>query len=241
MKTAIGIRFYSSSPEELQRLKKTVGQIVEFAVFVLIAVKDDNRKGVLPEINSWGLEKVVAVSAGNQEKFVPILNFMVKYIYSKHFDNVFFVSAEITLTEKIYQKLLGLIDDRTLVAGAALAGHKFNVGENKGTGETVPWNTLAVWNLKYLAPTGFPLAGEAPYDESFAGLEEIGACAVLQKLYSNLKIKLVDVGSVDWNIGDLDSDRIAAHIRKLESKQQRAQKQMEFLDLPAPSVEHLEV
>ena len=240
MKTAIGIRFFSSSADNLDRLKSLVEGVSAFADFILIAVKDDSSKSVIPEIVSWGQKEVEAVSVGKQEKFVPILNFMVKYVYGRGFDRLLFVSAEIELTKGIFLKLSQHLDEQTLVAGAVLAGHEFASGEQVASGVTVPWNTLAVWNLKYLARTGFPLAGEAPYDAHFAGVEEIGACAVLQSLYPDLKIKLINLGAVKWHIEELSNERIADHIKKLESKEQRAEKQLKFLELPAPKVLHIE-
>ena len=240
MKTAIGIRFYSSSADNLDRLKSLVESVSTFADFILIAVKDDIEQSVIPEIEKWNASKTKAVSVGKQEKFVPILNFMVKYVYGRGFDRLLFVSAEIELTKDIFFQLSQHLDEQTLVAGAVLAGHEFRLGENRGSGETVPWNTLAMWNLDYLARTGFPLAGEAPYDSHFAGVEEIGACAVLQSLYPDLKIKLVNLGAVKWHIEELSNERIADHIKKLESKERRAEKQLKFLELPTPKVLHIE-
>ena len=47
-----------------------------------------------------------------------------------------------------------------LVAGPAMDGHEFTEGRNIVKGRTVPWNTCALWNLNYLALTGFPLIGD---------------------------------------------------------------------------------
>lgn len=240
MKTAIGIRFFSSSADNLDRLKSLVEKSSMFADFILIAVKDDIEQSVIPEIEKWNVPKTEVVSVGKQEKFVPTLNFMVKYAYSRGFDRLFFISAEIELTKDIFLKLSEHMDEQTLVAGAVLSGHEYAAGEQVASGVTIPWNTLAVWNLKYLARTGFPLAGEAPYDSHFAGVEEIGACAVLQNLYPSLKVKLINLGAVKWYIQELSNERIAAHIKKLESKERRAEKQLKFLELPPPMVLHIE-
>ena len=39
-------------------------------------------------------------------------------------------------------------------------GHEFNDGKNVVRGRSIPWNTLAIWNLDYLSLTGFPLIGD---------------------------------------------------------------------------------
>jgi hypothetical protein len=41
-----------------------------------------------------------------------------------------------------------------------LSGHEFSEGEQIARGRTVPWNTFAVWSIRELALTGFPLVGD---------------------------------------------------------------------------------
>ncbi|KAL7564615.1 hypothetical protein ACA910_017956 [Epithemia clementina (nom. ined.)] len=105
-------------------------------------------------------------------------------------------------------------------------------------GRTTPWNTLAVWNLRKLATTGFLLLSEgyltSSDKEPSYGVEEVVTIALLQQLLGkeNAVAKLVPVPGVDWdaNFG-ADVDRQQWHESKMESKLTRAARQMELTKL----------
>lgn len=61
----------------------------------------------------------------------------------------------------------------TLVAGGAFPGHEFCVGEHVITGRKCPWNTFAMWDVRKLAITGFPLIGDGLGEDVPSGVEVI--------------------------------------------------------------------
>ena len=105
--------------------------------------------------------------------FVPALNALVSWGCSTILGKeglIMFLSVETNVTPQSINKLCQYINlDDTLVVGAALRGHdhKHSSGsaeiEVELNGVTTPWNTLAVWNLKKLAITGFAMIAEVVY------------------------------------------------------------------------------
>jgi len=179
---------------------------------------------------------------------------------------ILFASAETTASAAAVRALREQLtpDDDALVAGIVLPGHDYRgkgtkddeVVETALNGRTTPWNTLALWDLRKLALTGFQLVSEglvmpdhAVDDDvapgmNIAGVEEVVAIAVLQKLLGRerAKAKLVqmaDGGGVEWDqtFGG-DPARQEWHARKMESKLSRAARQMELLGLTEGVVHH---
>ena len=142
------------------------------------------------------------------------------------------------------------LSNSTLVVGALLQGHDYQKkAEREGSpeekaiqkvelnGRTTPWNTLAVWNLRKLATTGFLLLSEgyltSSDDEPSYGVEEVIAIALLQKLLGpdSAKAKLVPIPGVNWESDFSDPERRLWHQAKMESKLSRAARQMKIAKL----------
>lgn len=104
--------------------------------------------------------EVIAVTPWG--KFVPALNALIRYAsVDCQAQLILFVSAETEASASSIAKLVDEVDSSTLVCGAALPGHAYSSGERvKLSGQTSPWNTLAVWNLPNLALNGFPLVSD---------------------------------------------------------------------------------
>lgn len=149
-------------------------------------------------------------------------------------------SAEFPPTNVAVDLLLSHIDENTLVAGARFSEHSFIPGSVQGSGVTVPWNTFAVWNLKWLARFGFPLCGDAPFDAKQAAVEEVTAIALYQKLWG-VTTKLVSVPGFyeEWNTDGWDAERLLKHQAKIASKVSRPASQLSWAELPEPLVTHV--
>jgi hypothetical protein len=187
---------------------------------------------VLP-VQPWGM-------------FVPALNALVSWA-SPLADQILFVSAETTASAKAIEALRFRMTDDTLVCGALLPGHDYKGEEtqqNEGirtelNGRTTPWNTLALWDLKKLALTGFQSVSDGLHGSgsgqqaSIAGVEEVVAIAVLQKLLGpeHTKAKLVRTEGVEWDQRFDDPARQLWHEHKMKSKMERAAKQLELTGL----------
>jgi len=237
MKIAIGTRFYGKDAEKLPELEAFVRKAAEFVDEVFVAINEtEDKTRALDYLRKLEIPKLHVLGINAWGKFTTALNTIVYHTSSERFSHVLFCSPEIELSREMIEELASYMDEATLVVGAAVAGHEFEEGEHVGTGSRVPWNTLALWNLKYLARTGFVLAADAPFAPDAAGVEEVATCAVLQTLYPQLLVKLVALGKVKWNV---DKSRIDVHIKKIESKNSRAEQQLKFLELQAPKVVHV--
>lgn len=151
-------------------------------------------------------------------------------------------SVEIIMTKEMVDRLMTFMAPDTLCVGARLPGHEFYPGKIfKGNGKTIPWNTCCVWRLEMLAMLGFPLAGDASFDRSQAGVEGLTLDALAQHINpEKTKIKLVEVPGIEWKTEFSDDPaRRQAHERKIRLKVQRPRLQLGLLGLPEPAVEHI--
>jgi hypothetical protein len=188
-------------------------------------------------------------------RFVPALNALVLHAASAHrAKRILFVSAETTAPKSSIDALLsemkkedGSDDESVLVAGARLAGHDYRAAQADTAslvvplnGRTSPWNTLAVWNLKKLAITGFQLVSDALITDDdknrepwYAGIEEVVAIALLQTLLGRdqARAKLVHVPGITWDQTFDDPERKKWHEYKMESKATRAAHQLELTNI----------
>jgi hypothetical protein len=219
------------------------------------------RLHVLP-VTPWG-------------KFVPALNALVQFaaasqpLHDKEKDSchqILFCSAETSCSAQAVRTLQSHLQDDTAVVGACLPGHDYQSATQCSTtadaaavqqqqqqqpvivplnGRTSPWNTLALWDLRKLALTGFlpvsdGLLSDDATDPSF-GIEEVVATCLLQKLLGadQAKSKLVqltttdsnDDAGVDWNQSFDDPERKKWHEQKMKSKLTRAARQLELTGL----------
>lgn len=199
-------------------------------------------------------------------KFVPALNAIIAFAATTTTstttssqkataNSILFVSAETTLASKTaLQSLLSHMDlETTLVVGARLPGHDYHgtsaapaaADDNTKSdvvvplnGRTTPWNTLAVWNLRKLALTGFVQVSEGILthgqpNEPSQGVEEVMAISLLQHIFGveQAQAKLVqlatdDSGGVLWEETFTDPQRQQWHDAKMKSKLERAARQV---------------
>ncbi|KAJ3290584.1 hypothetical protein HDU76_007376, partial [Blyttiomyces sp. JEL0837] len=79
--------------------------------------------------------------------------------------------------------------DDTLVVGKCFGDHEFHTTEDSEavlplTGITTPWNTLAIWNVRKLALTGFLAVAEGfAAFATVGGVEEVSVIALHQLLH----------------------------------------------------------
>jgi hypothetical protein len=184
---------------------------------------------------------------------------------------ILFCSAETTCSAQAVRTLQSHLQADTAVVGACLSGHDYQKSKATATndddaqqqqsqsqrqprepvvvelnGRTSPWNTLALWDLRKLALTGFLLVSDGllsddKLDPSF-GIEAVVATCLLQKLLGpdQAKSKLVQLTStsgddndsaVGWNQDFDDPARKKWHEQKMASKVTRAARQLEMTGL----------
>jgi hypothetical protein len=132
----------------------------------------------------------------------------------------------------------------TLVSGAKLYGHTFELGyKNNSSGCHCPWNTFALWNNAFLGPFGFQLGGDMPHDRKNAGVEEVLTIGVIQKLFGaeNRQVKLVEIPSINDrpDMSNWIQERIESEQTKIESKDKRPRTQLEWAQITGPTVRHI--
>lgn len=57
--------------------------------------------------------------------------------------------------------------------GLSFEGHEFSVGMHSLKGRTSPWNTFAIWDVKYLSRTGFLLISDGVEQNDKSGGVEV--------------------------------------------------------------------
>lgn len=223
-----------SSADLVAPVQRAIQTLVDSSIIKLDYVR-------IVEVTPWG-------------KFVPALNACISFACRElEASHIVFVSAETNAPKESMQVLLRhAANDDTLVAGACLPGHDYSgpasTDQSPSTitlnGRTSPWNTLAVWSLQKLALTGFQLVSDGLLTnddtEPSYGVEEVICIALLQKLLGadNAQAKLVRLSGVAWDQSFLDPERAKWHEQKLESKRQRAARQLELTGLSG-TVQHL--
>ncbi|MEK7116269.1 MAG: hypothetical protein AAB879_02660 [Patescibacteria group bacterium] len=241
MPLAIGTRFFETKdPHRVSIVKEFVRRASAFASNVLVAVNtEEDVSGALQAVNAMKVSGATAFEVTPWGKFVAPLNVIISKAVRRGASHLLLASAEVQVTQAIVSALGRELGDQTIVVGAAVIGHDLGDGVVIGTGERVPWNTLAMWNLKYLKVTGFPLIGDAPFDPSQAGVEEVCALSVLQRLYPACRAVLLNVPGVEWDTAHWDPERLAAHQKKMASKRSRSEKQLAEANLAPPVIIHV--
>lgn len=238
----IGTRFFSNGKDvaaDLARLSKFLDAARKLGkVFVAINTDEDKSDALLFCRENY--LNVDAFPVAPWQKFVAPLNAIVYKAAQSGADRLLLASAEFAPEAHQVEPLLAHVGDDAIVAGARFSEHQFHVGEMEGSGVTVPWNTFALWNLAELAKIGFPLVGDASFDQKMAGVEEVSTIALYQEL-RGLKAKLVSVPGFyeEWNTAGWDEERLKKHHAKIVSKVSRPVAQLKWAGLSAPRVIHI--
>jgi len=192
-------------------------------------------------------------------QFIPALNTLVRWACTSCPDaeRIAFLSLETHATADALIELCRHVHlHDTLVAGAVLPGHHhcepLDTDRNaigmtvELTGRTCPWNTLAIWNLKQLAVTGFPLLADGLHinedgSPGAAGIEEFSTILIHQKIFrDSFKAKLVKIThGLHWEDNFQDEERRKWHEYKMQTKFTRAEQHRKILGYLTGTVIHL--
>lgn len=123
-----------------------------------------------------------------------------------------------------------------------MTGHLFEEGVHTLSGRRCPWNTMAIWRVDYLSLVGFLLVSDGlANDRAIGGVEELASISLLQQLRPGLKAKLIaQAGSEEaWKTTFDDPERAKYQEFKMQSKEERAARQLQALPLTAGQVIHI--
>jgi hypothetical protein len=167
--------------------------------------------------------------------FTQPLNMLVEKALSMGAKELLFQSIEVEISLEDIEKLEShLIHCNSLVVGAKLNEEH---GKNKKgivplDGWTVPWNTLAMWNIEKLGLIGFLSISSGNLENIPGGIEEVVTISLLQQLKPNeMRAKLIELESLTWNTNWNSDERKAYHKEKMESKEERSKVQLEKLGI----------
>ena len=253
-KIVIGTRFWEEKPgsNSIDKLKLFIKKIrcENISERILVAVNiDKDKSGILnskriktPGVNVFG----VTPWGWGRRSIQPLNAIVFEAAKLRGVKFLLLVSAtEITRLSKSHVTQLYLrMDEETLVAGAVMKGHDFKNGKVSGNALTVPWNTLALWNLEKLSKLGFPLISDAPFNKKYTGMEEVSTISLFQTLKPFLKAKLVEIPGIEWETDNLSEERLKRHEEKMRTKKKRANAQMKELKklgFKFPIIDHIPI
>mmetsp|Transcript_7067 Transcript_7067/g.26010 ORF Transcript_7067/g.26010 Transcript_7067/m.26010 type:complete len:387 (-) Transcript_7067:210-1370(-) len=262
----VATRFFGKGPEDLERLRAFVERSAEGpnVTHVLVAVKTEvdlsGALAALPALLSPTAHEATQVFGvepwGGISHSLNALLYKAKMLKAT---DLLLQSPEINAGAHHIDLLLRERTQDTLCVGFALPGHippaelpldVVHTPDNGSRGSlrtyihglTIPWNTLAVWDVEKLSITGF-LACSDHLDPP--GMEEAPAMAMLQRILpKSAKIKLLHfvAGGIVWDTDFSDAVRYEKHRKKMASKAARVQVQMEMLgESLAGTIEHIKI
>lgn len=248
-KIVVGNRFFEMNPDNGEKARAKLSSFIDnmFAtgrvekVVIAVNVAAD-KSGAMEFIGGMNDPNVVAIEVTPWGKFVPALSALLEYACMSGADGIFYASTELRIEQSALDALIVQVDDQTLVAGLRLEGHAFDPGQNECNGNTCPWNTAALWRVKDgLDRLGYPSIGEALFDPTRknAGVEEVNAVNLYQKIYTDCGAKLIQASGTDWNTAQSNGGDAATFDWKMSKKYPRPEAQRAHAMLQAGKVMHI--
>ena len=254
VKLAIGLRVYEKNREALVKKMRFLDHVpwhMVGKVFVAVNVEKD-QSGALEYFNTV-LEDSRVEAFPVQPWFkigLPALNAIVHKATAQSFTHLWFVSTRLVINGAIAETLLRYFVDnpaenmraKISVVGAVMPGHQFSEREWKVgisetevfsiTGETTPFNTCAVWSLRYLHPIGFLPISEMPTNQEAAGIEELPTILMQGKLFGACA-RMLFISDIRQQTAHWDEDRKERNTTIILTKAKRSKEQVELLSSPS--------
>ncbi len=232
----VGTRIHSasaSSSPDLSQLGNWCKAALEYADTVIVAT-DDSLIGRIRRIIAPLGERARALHVSPWQGFAVPLNAIVAEASSLGGDRLLLQSLEICVPPSEVQKLHAHLTKNTLVVGAKLLDtHGGGRGIQPLDGQTSPWNTLALWDLEKLHVTGFLGVSSGLLPGVPGGMEEVSTISLLQHLFPDrAAAKLVNLSGIGWTTAWNDEKRIHYHNKKMLTKRDRGEIQLQYLGVP---------
>lgn len=242
---AIGTRFWDnrerSSPNKILDF---VERTSKYADLILVAINvAQDKSGAIEALKDFQGLRTLRVIPVQPWGFSSAMNTLIRFADQEHQKYLLSQSVEIFMDNKVLEELMKEMDQNTLCVGARLPDHEFFPGEKvEGNGNTVPWNTCCIWNLKKeITYLGFPLVAEGSFDDSYAGVEEVAGIGIIQQLYGEGRdAKLKEVRGINWKTEFSDDPaRRLAHDQKIRRKDIRPRVQIGLININPPKILHI--
>ncbi|OQW92032.1 MAG: hypothetical protein BWK78_02875 [Thiotrichaceae bacterium IS1] len=234
----VGTRLHgNASIRNLSRLQKWIDKALNYSDKVLIATDVTHFSRLKYIENVYG-SALRILYVHPWISFTQPLNTLVETAMWIGATQLILQSIEVLVNEEQITQLGSYLDQNTLVVGAKMtAKHAKHSGWQKLTGDSCPWNTLALWDVQKLGITGFLPLSSGHLDKIPGGVEEVAVISLLQKLYPDKCIaKVVNIGEIIWEHNITGDHRRKLHEKKMLSKAFRAAAQLSFLGIPPGEV-----
>lgn len=254
----VATRFWGTSPASLDGLYDWISYCLDIYERVFIAVNvDADQSGALHALGVRypASKAVIVLGVAPWNGFTTSLNTLLyaaaggSGVYG--FDTVdttpcdFIVYQSIELYAPL-QSIRSMLEyargDDTLVVGAAIPDcHQFQGGKTHSiTGLTSPWNTIAMWDIRALARTGFLAVSDGIAGASGPAIEEVAVINLHQSIgHAPTRAILLQLPDIQWSANELTGDRLVKHRQKMATKDPRAEKQRQLLGVAQGKVEHI--
>jgi hypothetical protein len=235
----VGTRLHGNSSilSDLSRLQKWIDRALNYSSIVLIATDETHFNEIKHFKIIYGSSlRILYVEPWIS--FTQPLNMLVEKSMAIGATQLILQSIEVFVNEEQITQLESHLDKNTLVVGAKMTkNHAENSGWQKLTGDSCPWNTLALWDVQKLGITGFLPLSSGNLEEIPGGIEEVAVISLLQKLYPHRCIaKVVNIGEFIWEHNITCKHRWTHHEKKMLSKAYRASAQLSCLGIPPGEV-----
>lgn len=206
--------------------------VLEYADYVLIAT-DDQSFQLISELSA-PFKQVCPIRVSPWCGFAVPLNTIVAEATRLKGHVLLMQSFEVFVSLQSVETMHNHLCNDTLVVGARLTPeHGGTPGVKPIDGLTTPWNTLALWNLDKLSKTGFVEASSGVQGGMLGGMEEVSTISLLQHPFpDHAKAKVVTLPHVQWNVSWNDDQRSRYHRQKMITKRERAEMQLQHLQVP---------
>jgi acyl-CoA synthetase (AMP-forming)/AMP-acid ligase II len=217
-------------PRSIPDIKKWIDLVTISSAIRLVSMDDDanNTYGSYLKSNS-----VKTLHVRPWQSITFALNVLVHEAISSGAEYLFILSPDIIIRQENIIQMLSHMEDDTLVVGVKIClQHGLDPGLVRLSGQTSPWNTCAIWNLKKLGLTGFLSISDGLITGNKAGMEEVPVIALQQYLFpSQSKAKLISLKSLPHSFRDENYFSNSIHEKNI-----RAQKQLDLLGISSGSV-----
>jgi hypothetical protein len=238
----VATRLHTSNEErilEASKIKLWCDHVLNYCD-ILIVVVDTTYLRAIQNAKEDFKDRIQFFHIDPWISFTQPLNMLVEKALSLGAKELLFQSIEVEISLEDVEKL----EHHLTHCNSLVVGAKLNKEHGKGKqglvtldGWSVPWNTLAMWNIEKLGLIGFLSISSGNLENIPGGIEEVVTISLLQKLKpQEMRAKLIKLDSLKWNTNWNSKERELYHKAKMESKEERSIIQLEKLGIEAGKV-----
>lgn len=240
----VGTRLHATHVDALPDitwLTEWCEHVFGYAETILIATDMVFHQPVKNLLHPYG-ERVQVILVQPWRSATFPLNVLVEHALYLGAKKILLQSSEFWVDSENVVNLSASLTPDTLVVGVRInEDHAVNMGSLPLDSNNSPWNTMALWNLEKLGKTGFLMVSSGLVGDVPGGMEEVTTISLHQSIDAeNSLAKVINMPNVHWKCEWNDPKRLHFHKRKMASKKERAEQQLQFLGVSRGMVKILE-